>query len=100
MSVRSFRRACVRVLSKLFWRRRPRGYDYTVVEDEIVIVEPRTRRVVEVISEPGRGPRMASHASSGQQILTVDQRQSLKQIVHRSSTTGSTASRTARPSRG
>ena len=68
-----------------------RGYDYTVVEDEIVIVEPRTRRIVEVISEPGREPRMASRLSTDRQILTQDQRSSLKQIVHRASTTGSTS---------
>ncbi|WP_342362482.1 DUF1236 domain-containing protein [Terrarubrum flagellatum] len=40
-----------------------RGYDYTVVEDDIVIVEPRSKRVVEVIS-PGGG-RMGGQAMRG-----------------------------------
>jgi hypothetical protein len=32
-----------------------RGYDYVVVNDEIVIVDPSTRRVAEVIREGGGG---------------------------------------------
>jgi hypothetical protein len=34
-----------------------RGYDYVVVRDEIVIVEPRTRKVVTVIESSGRAHR-------------------------------------------
>lgn len=30
-----------------------RGYDYTVVEDEVVIIEPKSRRVVEVLDARG-----------------------------------------------
>ena len=32
-----------------------RGYRYTIVRDEIVIIDPRTRKIVEVIDrDPGR----------------------------------------------
>lgn len=40
-----------------------RSYEYVVVRDEIVIVEPRTRKVVEVIRK-GRGPAHARAASN------------------------------------
>jgi hypothetical protein len=70
-----------------------RGYEYTVVEDEIVILEPRTRKVVEVLEEPGRARQTTSRMSStSRQVLTDDQRQTLRQSVQRTSTTGSTAS--------
>jgi hypothetical protein len=69
-----------------------RGYNYTVIEDEIVILEPRTRRVVEVIEEPGRARQTAFRTSTMRQVLTDDQRQTLRQSVQRSSTTGSTSS--------
>jgi hypothetical protein len=69
-----------------------RGYDYTIIEDEIVILEPRTRRVVEVIEEPGRARQTTSRMSTVQQVLTDDQRQTLRQSVQRSATTGSTSS--------
>jgi hypothetical protein len=29
-----------------------RGYDYVVVQDQIVIVDPQTREVAEVVGEP------------------------------------------------
>lgn len=48
-----------------------RSYDYVVVRDEIVIVEPRTRKVVEIIRK-GSG---ASHARASSRIkLTAEQR--------------------------
>jgi hypothetical protein len=73
-----------------------RGYDYTVVEDRIVIVEPRSHKVVEVIDEGGRaGGPTTSQASFERHILTQDQRQTLRQTVQRTATTGSTSSRTA-----
>ena len=69
-----------------------RGYSYTVVQDEIVILEPRTRRVVEVLEEPGRARQTTSRVSStSRQVLTDDQRQTLRQGVQRTTTTGSTA---------
>ena len=37
-----------------------RGYDYVVANDEIVIVQPSTRQVVEVINEGGQTQAMAA----------------------------------------
>ncbi|MGN8119341.1 DUF1236 domain-containing protein [Labrys sp. 22185] len=48
-----------------------RSYDYVVVRDEIVIVEPRSRKVVEVIRKGGG----ATHARATSKIrLTAEQR--------------------------
>ena len=66
-----------------------RGYEYTVVEDEIVIVEPRSRRVVDVISE--RGPaRTTARAGAQRIVLSQEQRETFRQVARRT-TTGSTS---------
>lgn len=66
-----------------------RGYEYTVVEDEIVIVEPRSRRVVDVLSE--RGPaRTTARVGGGGIVITQEQRETLRQVARRA-TTGSTS---------
>jgi Protein of unknown function (DUF1236) len=66
-----------------------RGYEYTVVEDEIVIVEPRSRRVVDVLSE--RGPAQATARVGHQQVvLSQEQRETFRQVARRT-TTGSTS---------
>jgi hypothetical protein len=67
---------------------RYRGYQYVVVRDEIVIVEPRTKRIVEVISKSG-SPRRSSASLS----LSTEQRRKLKSSVE---TTGSTRSSATR----
>lgn len=51
-----------------------RGYEYLVVRDEIVIVEPRTRRIVYVMSRSGGG----SHASIN---ITGERRTKVKQAL-------------------
>lgn len=61
-----------------------RGYQYVVVRDEIVIVEPRTKRIVEVISKSG-SPRRSTASVS----LSQEQRRKLRTTVE---TTGSTRS--------
>ena len=66
-----------------------RGYDYVLVRDEIVIVEPRTHKIVTVISKSGGAttgarPRGASHLS-----LSREQREIIRKHATR---------RTARPS--
>jgi Protein of unknown function (DUF1236) len=68
-----------------------RGYEYTVVEDEIVIVEPRSRRVVDVISEraPAPAPTTAG-VGGGRMVMSQDQRETFRQVVRRT-TTGSTS---------
>jgi hypothetical protein len=69
---------------------RYRGYEYTVIGDEIVVLEPRTRRVVEIISEPGRESRMSAAPAGQRIVIAPEQRETLRQVVRRSSTTGST----------
>jgi hypothetical protein len=60
-----------------------RGYDYVVVRDEIVIVEPRTRKIVTVVH---RGGSSASSARSSTRIsLTPDRRRTIKQKLVKSS---------------
>jgi hypothetical protein len=59
-----------------------RGYDYVIVRDEIVIVHPRTRKIVEVIHKRG-----GSSGKSASIQLTKEQRHRFKTSVE---TTGST----------
>src|SRR5947209_5694724 len=65
---------------------RYRGYEYTVVEDQVYIVEPRTKKVVDIIREPSssvqtqttyRGDR------SDRVVLSTEQRETLKQSARR-----------------
>jgi Protein of unknown function (DUF1236) len=51
-----------------------RGYRYTVVRDEIVIIDPRTRRIVEVIDRDLAPSRAVSASGSGSLRLTAEQR--------------------------
>jgi hypothetical protein len=62
-----------------------RSYEYTVIEDQVVIVNPRTREVVDVVREPG--PGVASARRQGERILiTSEQRESFKQVARRMTT--------------
>jgi hypothetical protein len=58
-----------------------RGYDYVVVRDEIVIVEPSTRRVVEMIR--AGGPMEGMAAPAGRINLTEAQSRMLFETVSR-----------------
>jgi hypothetical protein len=58
-----------------------RGYDYVVVHDEIVIVEPSTRRVVEMIR--AGGPMEGMAAPAGRINLTEAQNRMLFETVRR-----------------
>jgi hypothetical protein len=58
-----------------------RGYNYVVVDDEIVIVEPSTRRVVEIIREGSPTEGMAVPAERIN--LTADQQRMLLETVRR-----------------
>ena len=60
-----------------------RGYAYTVVEDEIIIVNPRNREVVEVIREPGASVRTNSQGGSERVVITREQRETLKSAARR-----------------
>jgi hypothetical protein len=57
-----------------------RGYQYTIVEEEVVIIEPRTRRIVEVIDRSG-GPIGAGPATRSRFSLTADQRTRVRRLV-------------------
>jgi hypothetical protein len=63
-----------------------RGYQYTVVEDEVVIVHPRTHEVVDVIREPGSAVETTSHVRRERVVFTREQRETLKQAARRMTT--------------
>lgn len=62
-----------------------RGYQYTVVEEEIVIVHPRTREVVEVIRDPGSA-RTTSRVDRERIVITREQRETFRQAARRMTT--------------
>ncbi len=64
-----------------------RGYQYIVVREEIVIIEPKTRKIVEVIHKTGGSRKSASIS------LSSEQRKKFKTTVE---TTGSTRASTSR----
>ena len=66
-----------------------RDYEYTVINDEIAIVDPRSREVVDIIDDTGAaGGRMASRRD--RVVITREQRDHLKQVARR--TVGSASS--------
>jgi hypothetical protein len=57
-----------------------RGYDYFVVEEEIIIVEPRTRKVV--ITIPRHGSRSASISTTSTRLsLSPEKRRLIRELV-------------------
>lgn len=66
-----------------------RGYSYVLVEDRIVIIEPKTRKIVTVIEHSGGRP--ARTASTKKLELTTEQRASIRRHAtsQQRSTTGS-----------
>jgi hypothetical protein len=63
-----------------------RGYDYVMVRDEIAIVRPGTREVVDVIQQPGSSTSVASmttHQGSTTIHLTDTQRDTLRKEATR-----------------
>lgn len=70
-----------------------RDYEYSMVEDEIVIVDPRTRDVVDVIDE--RGGRTAGVYASDRAryslSLSREQRDAFKRLAQSTGTVGSTS---------
>jgi hypothetical protein len=65
-----------------------RDYRYTVVNDQIVIVDPRTSRVVDVVREPRSAAQTISRGERGRMVITQDQRETLKQAARRTTTWG------------
>jgi len=70
-----------------------RGYDFFVVQDEIVIVQPRSHKIVDVIE---RGPSHARAESTKKVKLSTQQREIIRKHVtqKRTVTTGSAPSET------
>jgi hypothetical protein len=63
-----------------------RGYQYTVIEDEVIIVHPRTHEVVDVIREPGSTIETTSRVGRERFVFTREQRETLKQAARRMTT--------------
>jgi hypothetical protein len=68
-----------------------RDYRYTVVNDQIAIVDPRTSQVVDVIREPRSATQTTSRVERERVVITQDQREKLKQAARRMTTVGSTS---------
>jgi hypothetical protein len=64
-----------------------RGYEFVLVEEEIVIVEPRTRKIVTVIETGGSG--RAASRTRGKLSLTEKQREVVRRAAIQRHTTGS-----------
>jgi hypothetical protein len=78
-----------------------RGYDYTVVHDDIAIIDPRSREIVDVIPQDGgRADRYAGGYGSGRVRLSDEQRQILFRSATATSTVGSTSSPSGSSSSG
>lgn len=78
-----------------------RDYEYTVIDDRVAIVDPRTYEVVDVLDEGGGGGgRFASGSSYGRERISFsgDERRILKE--HARSTVGSTSSISSTSSSG
>ncbi len=69
-----------------------RGYDYTVVEDQIAIIDPHSREIVDVIPERGYTAENSARYEGTRVVLTSEQRQILKRAALNSLTVGLTAS--------
>jgi len=76
-----------------------RDYDYTVVHDEIAIVDPRSREIVEIIPQGGvSAERGYSYGGDRTRVVVSDeQRQILRRAATDTVTVGSTASTSSGP---
>jgi hypothetical protein len=62
---------------------RYRGYEYTVVEDQVYIVEPRSKKVVDIIREPSSSVQTQTTYRSDRVVLSTEQREAFKQSARR-----------------
>jgi hypothetical protein len=67
-----------------------RGHEYMVVREEIVIIEPGRREIVDVISRSGSASMASARVGSNRIVISSEQRETLKRAAMR--TTGSTQS--------
>jgi hypothetical protein len=70
-----------------------RGYEYTVIEDQVTIVDPRSREIVDIIPERGFMAESGSYRSRTHVSLSTEQRDLLRReaLSAGSTTVGSTA---------
>jgi hypothetical protein len=68
-----------------------RDYEYTVIEDRVAIVDPRTREVVDFIDEPGRAVETTS-GFERRVVVSGEQRDLLKRAARSTATVGSNSS--------
>lgn len=70
-----------------------RGYEYTVIEDQVTIVDPRSREIVDIIPERGFAADSGSYHSRTRISLSTEQRESFRRaaLSAGSTTVGSTA---------
>lgn len=66
-----------------------RGYEFVLVEDDIVIVEPRSRKIVRIIDHGGSGRAAAAPSRSKKLTLTQKQRDVIRSSAMQRRTTGS-----------
>ncbi|MDB5636594.1 MAG: putative exported protein of unknown function [Bradyrhizobium sp.] len=69
-----------------------RDYEYTVIDDRVAIVDPRTREVVDYIEEPGSVAETTSRFDRGRVFITREQREIFRQAAQRTTTVGSNSS--------
>jgi hypothetical protein len=69
-----------------------RDYEYTVIDDRVAIVDPRTREVVDYIEEPGSVAETTSRFDRGRVFITREQREIFRQAAQRTTTVGSSSS--------
>jgi hypothetical protein len=68
-----------------------RGYSFFVVRDEIVIVEPSTKKIVTVISRSGNQAASGSTTTRTTTKYTTKQRDAIRQSVRTRTTTGASS---------
>ncbi|WP_454626084.1 DUF1236 domain-containing protein [Bradyrhizobium cenepequi] len=66
-----------------------RDYDYTLIDDRVVIVDPRRREVVDILDD---GPGHGGAAAYGRIVISDDMRTRFRALARGSSTIGSTTS--------
>jgi hypothetical protein len=67
-----------------------RDYEYTVVDNRFVIVDPRSREVVDIIDEPGS--TRTSRVERDRVVISREERETLRQAARRMTTVGSSSS--------
>jgi hypothetical protein len=68
-----------------------RDYEYTVIDNRVAIVDPRTREVVDILDEPGSVVETTSRSERDRVVIAPEQREILKQAARRMTTVGSSA---------